>query len=88
MFFNTIKISGGDGSTKETAIKIQNAKSDAEGVDAEYRYLDKKYPGGWELDEQTLILDEDRQYDIMAIILPDGSRKEVWFDITEFYKLE
>ena len=51
-------------------------------------YLDKNYPGGWKFDQQTLILDEDRQYDIMAIILPDGSRKEVWFDITEFYKLE
>jgi hypothetical protein len=48
----------------------------------------KVIQGGWELDEQTLILDEDRQYDIMAIILPCGTKKEVWFDITEFYKLE
>jgi hypothetical protein len=88
MFFNNnIKILGGDGSTQKTAIKILGARSDAEGVDAEYRYLDKNYPS-WVFDQQTLILDEDRQYDIMAIILPDGSRKEVWFDITEFYKLE
>jgi hypothetical protein len=86
MFFNTIKISGGDGTTKEQAIII-NAPSDKLGVDAEYKYLDKNYPG-WEFDQQTLILDEDRQYDIMAIVLPDGSKKEIWFNITDFYGKE
>jgi predicted RNA-binding protein associated with RNAse of E/G family len=35
-----------------------------------------------------LIFDKDKHYDIMAIILPDGTKKEVWFDITDFYGRE
>jgi len=56
MFFNTIKISGGDGSTKEQAIII-NAPNERTGVDAEYEYLESIYGEQnitWRLDEQKL----------------------------------
>ncbi len=82
-----IQYKGGDGSCKEKSIIILGAKSDAEGVGAEYRYLDLHYKG-WQHDEQSLIFHQDKQYDIMAIILADGSKKEVWFDITDFYGRE
>jgi len=86
MFSYTKKILSGDGSSKEKAIIII-ATNEKLGVDAEYDYLNLHYPE-WELDEQTLIADQDRQYDIMSIILPDGSKKEIWFDITSFYGRE
>ena len=75
------------GSSKEKAIIILEAESELEGVDTEYRYLDFHYKC-WQLDEQTLILDQGKQYDIIAIILPEGSKEEVWFDITNFYGRE
>ena len=34
-----IKLTGGDGTTKEQAIIILNAKNEREGVDAEYDYI-------------------------------------------------
>ena len=79
MFFN-------NGSCKEHAIII-NEYNEKSGVDAEYSYLNLHYPV-WKLNEQTLILDQAKQYDIMSIILPDGSKKEIWFDITVFYGKE
>jgi len=82
-----IQFKGDDGSTKDQAIIILGAKSDFEGVDAEYRYLDKNYPD-WEFDEQTLFFEKDMQYDLMAIELPDGSKKDIWFDISDFYAKE
>ena len=82
-----IQFNGGNGSSKDQAIIIFGAESDSEGVDAEYRYLDLLYKG-WELDEQTLIFDKDKQYDIMSIKLPDGSKKDVFFDISGFYGRE
>jgi hypothetical protein len=78
-----IQFKGGNGSSIEKAIIILGVNTDREGVDAEYRYLDFHYKG-WQLDEQTLILNKDMQYDLMVIILLDGSKKDVWFDITEF----
>jgi hypothetical protein len=78
-----IQFNGGDGSSKEEAIIIHGVYTEWGGVDAEYRYLDFHYKG-WQLDEQTLILNKDMQYDLMVIILLDGSKKDVWFDITEF----
>ena len=79
MFFN-------NGSTKEQAIII-NAPNEKLGVDAEYDYLNLHYPE-WELVEQTLCFSDDKPYDIMSIILPDGSKKDVWFDISNFYGSE
>lgn len=82
-----IQYKGGDGSSIEKAVIILNTKSDVEGVDAEWRYLDSHYKG-WHLDEQTLIFEKDGQYDIMTIKLSDGTKKELWFDITNFYGRE
>lgn len=73
---------GGDGSTKEKAVLIL-AKSEIEGVDAEYDYLDSKF-GEYELVSQQFIGEPDKQYDLLRIRLPDGTEKEVWLDITVY----
>lgn len=38
-----IKLNGGDGSTREKSILILGAKSDLEGVEVEYKYLEMLY---------------------------------------------
>ena len=82
-----ISYKGGDGSTKQNAIVILGVKDEADGVDAEYNYLEDKY-GKYELVSQELIDEGDKQYDVLRVELLGGSRKEVWFNITEFYGRE
>ena len=82
-----IQFKGGDGSTKEKAVIILNAESETQGVDAEYEYLDSKY-GEYELVDQTFVGNDKKQYDILTILLPDQGRKEIWFDVIDFYGME
>lgn len=61
----------GNGSSKENAIII-NAPSEKLGVDAEYEYLETIYGEQnvkWRLYEQTLIVEENKYYDVLVIEL-------------------
>lgn len=82
-----ISYKGGNGFNQQESIIILGAKNEAEGVDAEYDYLDSKY-GEYELVSQEFIGEADKQYDLLRIQLPDDTRKAVWFDITDFYGKE
>ena len=78
----------GDGSTKEKAIFVLGASNETEGIDAEYHWLEEKYSKqniDWELVDQQLIDEGDKQYDILRIKFRSGDVKEFWFDITSFY---
>lgn len=79
-----ISYKGGNGSTQQEAIIIVGAKDEMEGVNAEYDYLDGKY-GEYELLDQTFVGEDQKQYDILIIQLPDGTSVECWFDISGFY---
>ena len=79
-----ISYKGGNGTTKQDATIILGASSEPEGIDAEYDYLESKY-GEFELLSQEFIGEADRQYDLLRIQLPDGTEKEVFFDLTDFY---
>ena len=74
--------------TKAEAVIILGAKDEMEGVDAEYNWLEEKFGKQnikWELDDQELIDEGDKQWDILRIKFADGKIKEFWFDITDFY---
>lgn len=74
--------------TKEEAIIILGAKGETEGVDAEYIWIEERFGKqniNWELIDQELVDDGDKQYDILRIKFPDGKIEEFWFDITDFY---
>ena len=82
-----IQYKGGDGSSKEKAIIILGAESELEGVDAEFEFIQRLY-SDFELDNQTFIGEEDKKYDLLTIKLSDGTKKDIWFDITDFYGRE
>jgi pyruvoyl-dependent arginine decarboxylase (PvlArgDC) len=83
-----ITLSGGPGDTMATAIVIKGAKSSQDGIPAEYHFLEKKYGKqqvGWKLIRQSLMHQGGKHYDLMQIELKNGTKKDVYFDITEFF---
>ena len=83
-----ILFKGGNGLTKEEAVIILGAKDETEGVDAEYNWLEEKYGEEnveWEMVDQTLLDEGDKQFDLLKIKFSNGNTKEFWFEITGFY---
>jgi hypothetical protein len=85
---NMIQYSDNSGTSLTEAVKITGAASHFESVDAEYRYLAQRYGTrnvDFIVEEQHLICDEGRHYDILKITQRNGERVSVFFDITESY---
>ena len=85
-----LKLTGGDGLSKEQAIIILNAKTEREGVDAEYELVAKYYgveDKDWRLVDQPFTQNEinGKCFDILKIEDQDGQRYAIWFDITDFF---
>ncbi len=83
-----ITYGGGPGDSLENAIVIKGAPDPRAGIAAEYRYLEEKWGrrnADWKLSRQSLLHKGGRSYDFMQIELKDGSPKEVYFDITDFF---
>lgn len=83
-----IRYSGGDGTALRTAIKIVGAKTDWDGVDAEYDLIDRIFQilhKKWELLFQELIHENERSYDRLVIRDADDTISNFWFDITDFF---
>lgn len=79
---------GGGGDSLQTAVIIKGAPDHFSGIKAEYDYIETKFGRknvDWQLVRQSLIREGGRAYDRMEIRLPDGSRKELYFDLTEFF---
>ncbi|CAN5294150.1 hypothetical protein BH10PSE14_BH10PSE14_15900 [soil metagenome] len=69
-------IAATDGATKETAFKVRS-------VDEEYQILRALHckPG-----LQSLIIgDDNHPYDMLDVTAPDGTRRQLWFDIKSFF---
>ena len=79
---------GGPGDVIERAVIIRGAPNEALGVEAEYRYLARKFgrPGvDWELVGQGLLDRGRHKYDEMHIKLAGGTQRTIFFDITQFF---
>jgi hypothetical protein len=82
-----VTFSNNNGESIDDAIIIRNAKTDLEGIDAEYYYLEKRFGKrgtDWNLDQQSLVNEDGANYDAMDITLSDGSKQTIYFDITDF----
>jgi len=82
-----IQYKGGSGSSEQDAVIILGTESELEGVDAEYEFIQSPYEH-FELDSQTFLEKENKKYDILTIKLPGGAKKDIWFDISDFYGRE
>jgi hypothetical protein len=83
-----ITFSNNGGESYDDAIVILNAKTDKEGIDSEYYYLEERFGRrgvDWDLDQQYLSDEGDRYYDVMDITLSDGRKLTIYFDITDFF---
>jgi hypothetical protein len=83
-----IAFEGGEGESPETAVIIKGAQNIIVGTAAEYYYLETKYGRQnvkWELLSQNLLHRQGRHFDLLRLRFVDGSPKEVYFDITEFF---
>jgi len=72
-----------DGSSYEKAIIITK-KSETEGVAAEYEWLKSHYTG-YKMGDQSLTNYKGKPYDILNITTTNGKKKEVYFDISNFF---
>ena len=78
-----ITYSGGDGSTLEKAVIIKGA-TEATGVDAEYAYLQKHFPG-CKTGSQSLQNLKGKAYDVLEYTPAGGKKQMIYFDITAFF---
>jgi hypothetical protein len=76
-------ISVRDGSSFKKAIIITDSTEGA-GIKAEYNWLAINYPG-YTTNSQSLSMNEKRPYDILFITTKDGAKKEVYFDISNYF---
>lgn len=83
-----VTFQGGSGDTPATAVIIRGAADGVAGVAAEYQYLRGKFgqrDRDWRLKKQELLQENGRVFDVMRLELTDGSRRTLYFDITEFF---
>ena len=69
---------GRDGSSFQNAIVVGSVR-------AEYLYIDRTYPGSNIL-SQVVTDNNGNPYDVVTIATKDGTEKDVYFDISRFYR--
>ena len=73
-----------DGTSFEKAIVIQE-KGETAGVAAEYKWIRDNYPGS-KNEQQSLMYNNKKPYDVLTIKTSDGTEKKIYFDISNFYR--
>lgn len=76
-------VANGVGSTFETAIILDDASTEGEGVRAEHAWVKKNMPG-WRWGTQSLVNRDGRVYDVIELH-KDGATKDLYFDISDWF---
>jgi hypothetical protein len=83
----SIRFTGGDGSSLESAIVIEGAKGEMDGVRSEYQYLEMllgQPKVAWTMVQQALLQKDGKKYDRLDV--DHGGKKEsYYFDITGYF---
>jgi hypothetical protein len=72
------------GTTVETAIVLPNIADEFHGVAAEHAYIAEHF-SDWHIEYQSLVPQNGRQYDLIGLVKPSGSKSLVYFDITDWF---
>ncbi len=78
----SVGFSGGDGSSCRAAVVVK-AEREQEGIRAERWWVFTKNPGAM-VESQSMSNDGGKDLETFTLLLPDGSRKTVCFDISSF----
>ena len=78
------KYGTGDGQTMSTAVEIRT-RSDTDGGILIKDWIRANYPG-YTIQYQELIEERDHAYNMITIIAPDNSQRNVYFDISMYYR--
>ena len=73
---------GGDGSSRQQAVVINNARYRETALVAEKLWLDQKYPGRKDT-KQSAMNSVGKHYDLVELTTADGQSLKVYFDTTE-----
>jgi hypothetical protein len=82
-----ITFEGGSGDSVQDPIVIKGASSHELGVVAEYKFIAHKYGRrdvAWKLKMQ-MVSNKPKMMDLIRIELSDGSIKDIYFDISDFF---
>ena len=60
------------------------AENEDQGVDREYQWIFEHY-GKFRKTGVGLATVEQRKFDVVRVAFPDGTEKEIFFDITSFF---
>ncbi len=80
----TLVYAGGDGSSRDQAVVIREAKCRELGVLAQQLWLAEYYPGYREV-KQSDLKSAERHYDVVEFATADGDTRKVYFDTTDCF---
>lgn len=83
----TLVVTGGIGDSVEYAIAIRKTPKELSAAGAEHILLTQRYGRhgeGWTLRRQDLLNLDGRTYDTVQIVLQDGSKRTLYFDMTDW----
>jgi hypothetical protein len=75
---------GGDGRSCENAIKIQNARNTAEGIEAEKVWIAANFPGS-QRSEHAIAKQDGKMVEAFKLKTGDGNIINICFDVTSFF---
>ena len=77
------------GESLDDAVVILDAKNEIETTFALHDFLERKLgklERDWDIEDDTIIEKDNKYYDKMDIILADGTKKTIYFDITSCWE--
>jgi hypothetical protein len=78
-----IAFKGGDGLSQKTAVVIEGAQSESEGILAESLWISRQH-ADWRKRDRSLVTLDGKNFDSIDYRAADGAHT-IWFDITGFF---
>jgi hypothetical protein len=83
----TLVVTGGIGDSASSAIVIKKTPKGLSAAGAEHLVLCQRYgrkDRDWRVAQQSLLKQDGRVYDTFRIALPNGTERELFFDVTDW----
>lgn len=81
----TLVVGGGLGDSLRAAVVLKRTPRGMSAIEAEFLYVAQRFGAqrtGWRIEGRHLHRLEGRSFDELRIVLPDGSRRVLFFEVT------